>query len=126
MTRSALLAIALLIAPATGPALAADRPIGWLRSGGSLERDLNAQAARGLRFAAASDGLPSCSVIVMQAPEKPAGAVEYRVVADRTLADSLPGLIDQSNAVVAKVPGLVKNMINAGVMFPALKPVPKG
>ncbi len=76
-------------------ALAADRPIGWLRSGGSLERDLNAQAARGLRFAAASDGLPSCSVIVMQAPEKPAGAVEYRVVADRTLADSLPGLIDQ-------------------------------
>jgi hypothetical protein len=44
----------------------------------------------------------------------------------RDVRSQLPGLIDQSNAVVAKVPGLVKNMINAGVMFPALKPVPKG
>jgi hypothetical protein len=75
---------------------AADRPIGWLRSGhGALERDLNAHAARGLRFAATSDGLPSCSVVVMQAPVKPGGSADYRVVADRTLADTLPGLIEQ-------------------------------
>src|SRR5687767_3133283 len=44
----------------------------------------------------------------------------------RDVRSQLPGLIDQSNAVVAKVPGLVKNMLNAGVIFPALKPVPKG
>jgi hypothetical protein len=43
----------------------------------------------------------------------------------RDVRSQLPGLIDQSNAVVAKVPGLVKNLINAGVIFPALKPVPK-
>ena len=44
----------------------------------------------------------------------------------RDVRSQLPGLIDQSNAVVAKVPSLVKNMINAGVIFPAVKPVPKG
>src|SRR5688500_3522968 len=44
----------------------------------------------------------------------------------RDVRSQLPGLIDASNAVVAKVPGLVKNMLNAGVIFPALKPVPKG
>ena len=44
----------------------------------------------------------------------------------RDVRSQLPGLIDASNAVVAKVPVLVKNMIAAGVMFPALKPVPKG
>jgi hypothetical protein len=44
----------------------------------------------------------------------------------RDVRAQLPGLIDQSNAVVAKVPALVKNMIGAGMIFPALKPVPKG
>jgi len=39
---------------------------------------------------------------------------------------ALPGLIDQANAVVAKVPGLVRDMVGAGVLFPAVKPVPKG
>jgi len=44
----------------------------------------------------------------------------------RDVRSQLPGLIDASNAVAAKVPGLVKNLINAGVIFPAVKPVPKG
>ncbi len=44
----------------------------------------------------------------------------------RDVRAQLPGLIDQSNAVAARVPGLVKNMIAAGVIFPAVKPVPKG
>jgi len=39
---------------------------------------------------------------------------------------ALPGLIDQANAAVAKVPGLVKDMVGAGALFPAVKPVPKG
>ncbi|MSO53013.1 MAG: glycosyl hydrolase [Acidobacterium sp.] len=39
---------------------------------------------------------------------------------------ALPGLIDQANAVVAKVPGLVKDMVGAGALFPAVKPVQKG
>jgi photosystem II stability/assembly factor-like uncharacterized protein len=39
---------------------------------------------------------------------------------------ALPGVIDQANAVVAKVPGLVKDMVGAGALFPAIKPVPKG
>jgi hypothetical protein len=39
----------------------------------------------------------------------------------RDVRAQLPGLIDQSNAVVAKVPALVKNMIGAGMIFPALK-----
>lgn len=44
----------------------------------------------------------------------------------REVRAALPGLIDQANAVVAKVPGLVKNLVGTGSMFPALKPVPKG
>ena len=36
------------------------------------------------------------------------------------------GLIDQANAVVAKVPGLVKDLVGNGAIFPAIKPVPKG
>ncbi|HEX6161873.1 MAG TPA: hypothetical protein VFZ31_00810, partial [Vicinamibacterales bacterium] len=39
---------------------------------------------------------------------------------------ALPGLIDQANAVVAKVPALVKDLIGNGAIFPAIKPVPKG
>ncbi|HJU41596.1 MAG TPA: hypothetical protein VJ691_02240, partial [Vicinamibacterales bacterium] len=38
----------------------------------------------------------------------------------RDVRSQLPGLIDQSNTVVAKVPALVKNMISAGVIFPAI------
>jgi hypothetical protein len=38
----------------------------------------------------------------------------------------LPGLIDQANAVVGKVPGLVKDLVGNGAIFPAIKPVPKG
>jgi hypothetical protein len=91
-----ILAAAVAAGSVAATAIAADRPIAWLRSGhGTLERDLNAHAARGLRFAAASDGLPSCSVVVMQAPAKPGGSVDYRVVADRALADTLPGLVEQ-------------------------------
>ena len=44
----------------------------------------------------------------------------------REVRAALPGLIDQANAVVAKVPGLVKDMVGSGAMFPAIKPVPKG
>ena len=43
----------------------------------------------------------------------------------RDMKAQLPGLIDQANAVVAKVPGLVKTMVGNGTLFPALKPVPK-
>jgi photosystem II stability/assembly factor-like uncharacterized protein len=44
----------------------------------------------------------------------------------RDVRSQLPGLIDQSNAVAAKVPALIKNLMSAGVIFPAIKPVPKG
>ena len=44
----------------------------------------------------------------------------------RDVRSQLPGLIDQANAVVAKVPGLVKDMVGSGILFPAIKPVPKG
>jgi len=44
----------------------------------------------------------------------------------RDLRGQLPGLIDQANAVVAKVPGLVKDLVGSGMLFPTIKPVPKG
>jgi hypothetical protein len=44
----------------------------------------------------------------------------------REVRAALPGLIDQANAAVAKVPGLVKDLVGAGAVFPAIKPVPKG
>jgi photosystem II stability/assembly factor-like uncharacterized protein len=44
----------------------------------------------------------------------------------REVRAALPGLIDQANAAVAKVPGLVKDLVGAGVIFPAIKPVQKG
>src|SRR4029079_9805290 len=44
----------------------------------------------------------------------------------REIKAALPGLIDQANAVVAKVPGLVKDLVGNGSIFPAIKPVPKG
>jgi hypothetical protein len=44
----------------------------------------------------------------------------------REVRAALPGLIDQANATVAKLPALVKEMVGNGAIFPALKPVPKG
>ncbi|MCC7126799.1 MAG: glycosyl hydrolase [Acidobacteria bacterium] len=41
----------------------------------------------------------------------------------REVKAALPIVIDQTNAVAAKLPGLVKEMIGAGAIFPALKPV---
>lgn len=60
-----------------------------------LERDLNAQAARGLRLAAVSDGLPACSIIAMQTPASAGAPAEYRVVADRDLAAELDRLVGE-------------------------------
>ncbi|HET9705275.1 MAG TPA: hypothetical protein VFP85_14635 [Vicinamibacterales bacterium] len=44
----------------------------------------------------------------------------------RDVKNQLPGLIDQANAVAAKVPALVKEMVGSGALFPPIKPVPKG
>ena len=77
--------------------LAADRDVAWVVVGGddSTERELNTHAARGLRLAAVTDGLP-CSVAIMQRPETPSPQeVRYRVVADRDLAAALPELTTQ-------------------------------
>ena len=46
-----------------------------------------------------------------------------QVMQIREVRGQLPGLIDQANAVVAKVPGLVKSMIGSGTLFPPIKPV---
>jgi len=43
----------------------------------------------------------------------------------REVKAALPIVIDQANAVAAKLPGLVKEMLGAGAIFPALKPVAK-
>jgi hypothetical protein len=43
----------------------------------------------------------------------------------REVKVALPIVIDQANATVAKVSGLVKDLVGSGVLFPALKPVPK-
>jgi hypothetical protein len=71
----------------------ADRAVAWFTaSGAALERDLNSYAARGLRVAAVSEGLP-CAVTVMQTPAS-GGAAQYRVVQDRSLAAALGELPD--------------------------------
>jgi hypothetical protein len=44
----------------------------------------------------------------------------------REVRAALPGLIDQANAAVEKVPGLVKDLVGSGTIFPPLKPVRKG
>jgi hypothetical protein len=91
------LIVPLLIAlvPLASHAAFADREVVWITSrDATLERELNAQAARGLRAAAVSDGLP-CAVTVMQAPAQPMPAASYRVVADRDLEKSLPPLTDE-------------------------------
>jgi hypothetical protein len=71
---------------------AADRAVAWVTVDGAFERDLNRAAARGLRLAAISDGLP-CGVAAMQALDPAAPAATYRVVADRDLAAALPDLL---------------------------------
>ena len=43
----------------------------------------------------------------------------------REVKVALPLVIDQANAAVGKVSGLVKDLVGSGVLFPALKPVPK-
>lgn len=93
MVQRSLISVTLLCAVVlVSPAHTADRAVVWLTTtAAALERELNAHAARGLRLAAVSDGLP-CSLTVMQAPEKPAGAAAYRVVADRNLAGALDSL----------------------------------
>ena len=60
---------------------------------------------------------------VMQSTALPTNTQMMQV---RDVRGQLPGLIDQANAVVAKVPGLVKEMVGSGTLFPAIKPVPKG
>jgi len=87
--------VALLFAAAVagGPGLLAqDRRVVWLTAGDAgLERDLNREAARGLRLAAISDGLP-CTLAAMQAPDRPGAPAAYRVVPERDLAASLATL----------------------------------
>ena len=76
----------------------ADRAVIWTTAGeAGLERELNTQAARGLRVAAVSDGLP-CTVTAMQAPERAAPAAAYRVVADRDLQARLAQLSEEGFA----------------------------
>ena len=76
-------------------AAAADRQVAWVRAGyGRLESDLNAQAGRGFRVAAVSDGLATCSIVALQQPETTGVGVAYRVVADKDLAGALDGLVD--------------------------------
>ena len=72
----------------------ADRAVAWVTVDGAFERELNTHAARGLRLAATSDGLP-CTVAVMQAPERAGAPAAYRVVQERELAAALDGLIDE-------------------------------
>jgi hypothetical protein len=60
---------------------------------------------------------------IMQSTATPTNTQMMQV---REVRAALPGLIDQANAVVAKVPGLVKELIGNGAIFPAIKPVPKG
>jgi photosystem II stability/assembly factor-like uncharacterized protein len=43
----------------------------------------------------------------------------------REVKAALPIVIDQANATATKLPALVKEMLGAGAIFPALKPVPK-
>lgn len=88
---------ALAVGPSLGVlATAAIRDVEWVVMGGAAgtERDLNAQAARGLRLAAVTDGL-ACSVAIMQTPDPPATSeAAYRVVEDRALDTALPMLAD--------------------------------
>ena len=101
MTRITLasLAIAVLLLTTLSGAsgTAADRDVAWIvvANEGSTAREMNAQAARGLRLATVTEGL-ACPVAVMQTPDPPApGAASYRLVSDRELAAELPALTDE-------------------------------
>jgi hypothetical protein len=61
-----------------------------------------------------------------QIMQSTAAPTNTQIMQVRDVRASLPGLIDQSNAVVAKVPALVKDLMGSGALFPAIKPVPKG
>lgn len=98
---AALGALVTLAASAGEPAAlgqrSADRDVEWLivANESRVERDLNAHAARGLRLAAVTDGLP-CPVAIMQTPAVPGGgAASYRLIADRDLAGALPALASE-------------------------------
>lgn len=97
-----------LVAVALGAVgAAADRQVAWVRSGyGRLEAELNAQAGRGHRLAAVSDGLVACSIVAMQQPEKGGAGVSYRVVADKDLGGALDGLVDAGFRPRAMVQGI--------------------
>ena len=83
------------VAGAAGVVRAADRAVVWVRADDrSFERDLNREAARGLRLAAISDGLP-CSVAALQSPERAGAPAAYRVVPEREVAAALPDLVAQ-------------------------------
>ena len=72
---------------------AADRAVVWLLAGErNFERDLNREAARGMRLAAISDGLP-CTVAALQTAEPAGPPAAYRVVPERELAAALPDLV---------------------------------
>ena len=43
----------------------------------------------------------------------------------REVKAALPVVIDQANALAARMPGLVKELVGAGAIFPTLKPVAK-
>ncbi len=87
--------LGLLVVGCGVAAAAADRQVAWVRSGyGRLESDLNAQAGRGFRLAAVSDGLAACSIVALQQPETGGAGVAYRVVADKDLAGALDGLVE--------------------------------
>lgn len=74
---------------------AAARAVVWVRADDAdFERDLNQNAARGLRLAAISDGLP-CSIAALQTPEGEAPPTTYRVVRENDLAKALPTLADE-------------------------------
>lgn len=115
-------AVSLLAAGAVSSA--ADRALLWDRAGvGNLERTLNAGARRGLRLAAVSDGLPSCSVIVMQAPETAGAPAEYRVVGEKELAGALDGLVAQGFVPRFAPPGIGTRR---EVVFEKASPQPPG
>jgi hypothetical protein len=99
MTPRHLVALALvpmLLVGVTLTARQAPRRVAWVvgATDRAAERAINEHAARGLRVAAAADGL-QCPVVVMQSPGGATTApADYRIVADRDLAAALPGLAD--------------------------------
>ncbi|MEW6323730.1 MAG: hypothetical protein AB1635_21875, partial [Acidobacteriota bacterium] len=43
----------------------------------------------------------------------------------REVTAALPLVIDQANAAAAKLPGLVKELVGGGALYPPIKPVSK-